>query len=688
MTHIQQACRCPSHNSNTSSLGIETKNKAAWGILIDTGAAISLALMGFAQNIELSPIEGTLQLRSVTGNLIQTFGRRTVQLVGSELCLHASFVIANVEQALIGMDILLANQLSLIRTSFNEYYLVNVAGAKTQLTPRGHLLYLEACPEEFGFNNCRGSSLPEQIGSLLNDKGRTQEEAVQTSGGACEHSFSLKNLRPQQAKNTATLGTTTALPAKGAKRRKQKKPSAKKASQEQSQRSLEQQGQQSAATQPRSLEKTRIIDELEMAAEKENPNSLSNIAKQNLSLRILLTLSLRSKWLITTTRATEACSQDALGQQLRSIGLGQNKMEPNIFSGDELLILVDQSSILIGGTELQQECFFCELSALVSLEPPKKLAQNTPISFGNMTVEYKEASHTISLSATESFCRQLLQRHDLEEIEPITSLQQGELTQEAASEHNLALEAEQQELYKQTVGDLGFLATACRPDLSFEVQLLNESLTSPTTRQAMQLQKVLSYLRGTLHYSLSLHPTTKRATEEDKNLELLSFSASSWTEACQSVSTAYLLLWGVPLMTSCKTACAENQANAELDSVKLALEMASFTKSLLQHLALEQLATPAMISLKTSSLHMELDNGRPLAMQLGLSRRNKHLKLKGQLQLSRVLPNKNLAQSLTDNASDKTMLAKLRIETEAAGTVALSTVLGQGSASFVSSSSL
>ena len=77
-------------------------------------------------------------------------------------------------------------------------------------------------------------------------------------------------------------------------------------------------------------------------------------------------------------------------------------------------------------------------------------------------MEYKEASHSISLSVTESFCRQLLQRHDLDAIEPTTSLQKGELTQEAASEHNLALEADQQELYKQTVGDLGFLASACR----------------------------------------------------------------------------------------------------------------------------------------------------------------------------------------------------------------------------------
>ena len=191
-----------------------------------------------------------------------------------------------------------------------------------------------------------------------------------------------------------------------------------------------------------------------------------------------------------------------------------------------------------------------------------------------------------------------------------------------------------------------------------------------------------------MHYSLSLHPANKRAPEEDKNLELLSFSASSWTGACQSLSTACLLLWGAPLLTSCRTACADNQVNAELDSVKLALQTASFTKSLLQHLALEQLAIPVMISLKTSSLHMELDNGKPLAMQLGLSRRNKHLKLNGQLCLSRVLPHKNHAQSLTNNAPDETMLAKLRIDKEAAETGALSTVFGEGLASLVSSSSL
>ena len=190
---------------------------------------------------------------------------------------------------------------------------------------------------------------------------------------------------------------------------------------------------------------------------------------------------------------------------------------------------------------------------------------------------------------------------------------------------------------------------------------------------------------------MSLHPTNKRTKEKAQSLELLAFSSSSWTEACRPTSTAYLILWGVPLIASCRTSCAYKQADAELDSVRLALALASHTKSLLQHLDLEQLAKPANISLKTSSLHVELVTGRPLAMQLGLSRRHKHIQLrseKGQLQLSKVHPNKNLAHCLTNTASDQRMLAKLRIDTEAAEIVALSTVQGQGLAFFGSSSSL
>ena len=122
--------------------------------------------------------------------------------------------------------------------------------------------------------------------------------------------------------------------------------------------------------------------------------------------------------------------------------------------------------------------------------------------------------------------------------------------------------------------------------------------------------------------------------------------------------------------------------------MKLAFALASHTRNFLQQLDMEQLGKDVHISLRTSSWNEELVTGRPIAKQLGLSRRNKHIQLRGQLQLSKVHPNKNLAHSLSHNASDKTMLAKLRIDTEAAETVALSTVQSPCLASFVSSSSL
>ena len=330
------AYQTPKHNNNTSSLGIGTKNTAAWGILVDTGAAISLAPWDFAQHIELRPLQSTLQLRSVTGEVIQAYGTRTVQLVNATFRFQVSFVIANVQHALLGMDALQQNQLSLCRNIFQQYHLVNPAGAAIQLKIQGHLLYIEACSREAGFSTCKRSSLPQEVGSLLDSKGGTLEEEVAASGGALDGSLPLENLREQQAKNIAALGTT-ASHEKGAKRRKKKKPSAKKASQDRSQRSLEQQGQTTASTHLRSLEKTRIIDQLVGAAEEKDNKSLSKVERQQLSLKILLTLSLRNQWLLTTTRATGACSQDALEQQLRDIGLEQHKVEPNIFSGDELV---------------------------------------------------------------------------------------------------------------------------------------------------------------------------------------------------------------------------------------------------------------------------------------------------------------------------------------------------------------
>ena len=241
------------------------------------------------------------------------------------------------------------------------------------------------------------------------------------SGGASGSSFPSDNLR-QQAKNTTSLGATALPTSRGAKqqnKKKKKKPSAKGASHNQlDEKSSKQKGQEVAAAQLRSLEKTSLADELELAATKlDTKKAWSKLDLHELSLRILLIQSLRFRWQITTARATAACSEDALGKQLRHIGLDQNSINNNIFSGDELVILLCHHELLIVGTEQQQEDLFLELSAYIALDQTTKLDATTQVSFGNRTLRWNQSSNSIGMSLQETFCMELLQRYNLEDEE-------------------------------------------------------------------------------------------------------------------------------------------------------------------------------------------------------------------------------------------------------------------------------
>ena len=122
-----------------------------------------------------------------------------------------------------------------------------------------------------------------------------------------------------------------------------KKPSAKGASHNKlEENGSEQIGQNPAAAPLRSLEKSSLIEEIELAAGDSNQTSFNKVDQQELCMRILLILSLRFKWQLVKTRATPACSEETLGQKLRNIGLDQHQLAENIFSGDELVVMIDQ----------------------------------------------------------------------------------------------------------------------------------------------------------------------------------------------------------------------------------------------------------------------------------------------------------------------------------------------------------
>ena len=152
------------------SLQNASSTTEAWGILVDTGAATSVAPQSFASDIELSPAPSTLQLTTATGKAVETYGLRKVHLQSQGLSLEVSFVIADVVTPLLGLDTMIKNSLSLHVEHELQHVLVNPAGDKTQLEHMGRHLYLIACPSQHGLSPCFIGNLSQVIGFLPADK--------------------------------------------------------------------------------------------------------------------------------------------------------------------------------------------------------------------------------------------------------------------------------------------------------------------------------------------------------------------------------------------------------------------------------------------------------------------------------------------------------------------------------------
>ena len=203
-----------------------------WGILVDTGAATSVAPKSFASDIELSPAPSTLQLTTATGNqkyasdprppqtrqkyeqtsgqnmtpnaleqgkfgslgaiflfiflpcmwglglqkespgkAVETYGLKKVHLQSQGLSLEVNFVIADVVTPLLGLDSMIKANLSLHIEHDLQHFLVNPAKDRTQLEHMGRHLYLIACPSQHGLSQCFIGSLSHVIGILPEDKG-------------------------------------------------------------------------------------------------------------------------------------------------------------------------------------------------------------------------------------------------------------------------------------------------------------------------------------------------------------------------------------------------------------------------------------------------------------------------------------------------------------------------------------
>ena len=181
-----------------------SKASKTWGILVDTGAATSVAPRGFASHIELSPVPPTLQLTTATGKAIETYGLRRVHLHSQGLSFEVAFVIADVVTPLLGLDSLLQESLSLHVGQNSKHYLVSPGGARTQLEHMGKHLYLIACPSQLGSSNCILSSLSRVIGFLPSDR-KLENQKVALSSSSSSPDLVEELAQPEASKDSWNL---------------------------------------------------------------------------------------------------------------------------------------------------------------------------------------------------------------------------------------------------------------------------------------------------------------------------------------------------------------------------------------------------------------------------------------------------------------------------------------------------
>ena len=84
-----------------------------WGLLVDTGAYVSVAPKHFAPEVPLEPVPHPVQLLTATSTPIKIYGTKTVLLVIGRLSFHVRFYITDVKQSLLGLQHILQGDIQL-----------------------------------------------------------------------------------------------------------------------------------------------------------------------------------------------------------------------------------------------------------------------------------------------------------------------------------------------------------------------------------------------------------------------------------------------------------------------------------------------------------------------------------------------------------------------------------------------
>ena len=157
-------------------------------------------------------------------------------------------------------------------------------------------------------------------------------------------------------------------------------------------------------------------------------------------------------------------------------------------------------------------------------------------------IQRDRTARTISIGQS-NYITGLLERHNMATCNPVvTPMEKVTQTQlaTATNDHNATLEETRE--YQSIIGGVMYAMLCTRPDIAFAVSTLSQFASNPSALHRQALQRVLRYLRGTVHQRIIYQgegPT-------DSQPELLGYSDSDWGQRQdrRSISGYAFLLCG------------------------------------------------------------------------------------------------------------------------------------------------
>jgi hypothetical protein len=216
-------------------------------------------------------------------------------------------------------------------------------------------------------------------------------------------------------------------------------------------------------------------------------------------------------------------------------------------------------------------------------------------------------------------------------------------------------------MYQKLIGQLLYVSTGTRPDISASVAILSQKNSQPSRNDLLEVKRVIRYLKGTSDYAL-------RVSDCSVHSNLQVFSDADWAEnkIDRKSNSGYILKWnGGTVSWACRKQSCVSLSSTEAEYIAMAetCQETIWVRRLLKDFQQEQ----------SDAIVINVDNQSCIKMieSQKFSNRTKHvdtkyhfvkdLKEKGLLKLVYCSTERNVADLLTKPLGS-TRIAKLRLE--------------------------